>query len=462
MGSSPPEVFSLYSLSDVSLNYNGVDHHGEMYLDCVLMPDGSVATQYLVVRVDTLEIPIEPNRAISVVLGPSGCRTYTFHLETLEEILSQYTGTNEIPRTAISPLPLPSRPVDQKDLHGRLVLVDQDSGEIVGEVDNKVNVHEDPTLRQVGREKYPVVIEIPDKQGHDAEEMELFVRAVPPEESNWMTTSAKVMSTAITETTNLLVANIEAASSYYVSHSAPSPHHPSAGQKSTDGEPTPASRTAALLQSQTTRGHLNTLHTYSEHAVKASAKTVALVDDIIWRLVGGKGKGKGKATPNNSSTPFTVSPVPMSPPAVNTPPLGEKPALPPRRSPTPSPKAVAASPASMLSPLGQPPPYGPPPLPPRSAKGRLVLSADLILSTIDHSSHRLLDASAVNFGKIVGHRYGAEAEQQSLLAAGTVRNIGLVYIDLSGIGRSAIIKKMAKEYVKNKLSTKSKIQEAKL
>ena len=45
-------------------------------------------------------------------------------------------------------------------------------------------------------------------------------------------------------------------------------------------------------------------------------------------------------------------------------------------------------------------------------------------------------------------RYGADAAQSASMMTGTAKNIGLVYIDMRGIGRKAIVKRVAKEYVK--------------
>ena len=46
-------------------------------------------------------------------------------------------------------------------------------------------------------------------------------------------------------------------------------------------------------------------------------------------------------------------------------------------------------------------------------------------------------------------RYGADAAQSASMMTGTAKNIGLVYIDMRGVGRKAIVKRVTKEYVKN-------------
>lgn len=52
------------------------------------------------------------------------------------------------------------------------------------------------------------------------------------------------------------------------------------------------------------------------------------------------------------------------------------------------------------------------------------------------------------------YSYGTDAAQSTALIAGTVRNVALVYIDMKGVGRKAIIKRVGKQYVKSKLGSK--------
>jgi spartin len=115
----------------------------------------------------------------------------------------------------------------------------------------------------------------------------------------------------------------------------------------------------------------------------------------------------------------------------------------------------------MLSPnpsFSQSPPqqYTNPPVQPKlTATRRLLISADLILSTIDDSGRKLLDSGANNIGRVVHHKYGAEAAESSLLVAGTARNVGLVYIDMSGMGRRALLRRAGMSFVKGRVQSKS-------
>ena len=53
----------------------------------------------------------------------------------------------------------------------------------------------------------------------------------------------------------------------------------------------------------------------------------------------------------------------------------------------------------------------------------------------------------------ISPRRGEESGQNAALATGTARNVALVYIDMRGIGRRAIVKRAGKEYVKGHLSS---------
>jgi spartin len=87
-------------------------------------------------------------------------------------------------------------------------------------------------------------------------------------------------------------------------------------------------------------------------------------------------------------------------------------------------------------------------------KDKVLISADLILSTIDHSTRQLIDTSTSQFGKVMHHKYGEEAAESSTLMANTARNVGLVYVDMRGIGRRALLKRVGKTYIKSKVSSR--------
>ncbi|KAJ7272939.1 senescence-associated protein-domain-containing protein [Mycena rebaudengoi] len=459
MALSEADGILLLNLANCTLATGTTSQSGTLALECVTLRDRDDV--YLVLKLNSTELPIDPTRIIDVNVSESGSRKYTFlptdadpvqlsltvavpnlpdahfleDVEVFESILAQYATLRDA-SVETPPPPPPVLPrIDDPELRGHLVLVNQDNGEVVGEFDRKFSLQEDPALSKKGHEDDPVIIELAESglSEGDARAMEMFVRAIPPDQHDWITRGATIISHAISGSTSLLLTTISAASSYYTSHSTPAASTKSSG--SSTSPPLPP-RAVAFLASARTRKGLATVHSVSGQAVKVSGKTVALIDSMIKRAIGSAKGKQSTATlaPGPPLPPRSTSPSFPPPPYTSSP--GEKPSLPPRRQPSPAPASA------------------PPTLPPRkvSTTARILLSADLILSTIDHSTRRLLDSGTQTVGTVVGHKYGAEAGQSSVLMAGTARNVALVYIDMSGIGRRALLRRAGKEYVKGKLA----------
>lgn len=131
-----------------------------------------------------------------VTLGTPQNNAQKEDYETLEVILAQY-AVLEVVREQFQPPPTappgynepssssanqyPSDP--DGDLKGRLVLVDEDDGRIVGTLGDEFEIREDPNVRAEGREKDPVLIDIPEEGGS---RRQLFVHPVPVDNSDWI------------------------------------------------------------------------------------------------------------------------------------------------------------------------------------------------------------------------------------------------------------------------------------
>ena len=251
------------------------------------------------------------------------------------------------------------------------------------------------------------------------------------------------------------------ASNYYIAHSTPSPHASGAASprlgaaaagpstsSSSSTPPSPPSRTLLLLQSPTTRSHLARIYAVSGGAVKLSHKASAAAERLIQHAVGaGTTKGKGRAS-------ALASPVPTRPPSSSS---SGKPPLPPRSSRGPSPAPPLAPPqhgkspsAGSRGPSPAPPPSALTPAPPLRTRTRAALSATLILASLSASAVRLVDAGGAAVAAAVSHQYGAVAGDNAGLAARTMRNVVLVYVDVRGFGRRALVKRTAKTWAKGR------------
>lgn len=280
--STHPEAFVLLHISEVILSTSSTSESGTLALECVtLAPDNadkdaplaaslSAADRslILVLRLQALELPLDPARPISLRIARDGTRTYTFRsatadtgvqeklehaandptvtwltvpvpsrpnphraetVEALDHILAQYTdfdseieggAHHEAPphpnEDEVHP-PLPRADAPPEELRGKIVLMDEESGEIVGELPNRVRIKEDPALADAAYGKAtkdgqpaPVILELPEdvydaytgagtsvvpysERSELEEAREIFVRAIPPEDQDWMTKSATLI-----------------------------------------------------------------------------------------------------------------------------------------------------------------------------------------------------------------------------------------------------------------------------
>ncbi|EIW60897.1 uncharacterized protein TRAVEDRAFT_146573 [Trametes versicolor FP-101664 SS1] len=542
--STHPEAFVLLHIPEVVLHSAGATEQGTLALECVaLAPNNDDKTAplaaslsaddrslYLVLRLNSLELPLDPTRSISVHVANDGARTYTFQatdvspvegptpvyltvpipsrpdshraetIEAFDHILAQYAEVEGFPPSPVSPAQRDGaassssqvQAPGKEDMRGKLVLMDEESGEVVGELPHRVHMKEDPALARAEKGKdgapAPVLLELPPDvydaytgQGasvlpyhttpqSDVEEArEIFVQAIPPEDQDWMTKSATIISQAITSSTSMLLSGLTSAASYYINHSTPSPHA-SGSQTPGSGPPPPPPRALLLLSHPRTHSALSSAYAVSGQAVRVSQKTVSVVESMIRHAVGGKDKAKAAPTlrrpqpPTTSTVPPSASPNPT--PAMSSLSLSEppppypgtqdgKPPLPPRhgpppplppRSPLPAGEKSASS-ASVPTAPSATPAGGPPPRPLRKHE-KLVLSANLLLATVDDSVKRAVDVGSTQLTAVMGHKYGEGAGRTTHLATHTARNVTLVYIDMRGFARRALIKKAGKEWIK--------------
>ena len=155
------------------------------------------------------EAPLDPARALTVsTLPSSAAHRYVFHatrddaefsvdvpvtpettddVELFHSVLVGYAADvrGDVQLQARQPAHLAE---EEEDLRGRFVLMNEDSGEIIGALDPSVRVHEDPSLGEKGREEDPVVVELPEDADALGElrDLDVLVRTIPPEDRDWM------------------------------------------------------------------------------------------------------------------------------------------------------------------------------------------------------------------------------------------------------------------------------------
>jgi spartin len=274
---------------------------------------------------------------------------------------------------------------------------------------------------------------------------------------------------------------LNTASSFYISRAQP---HPSASPSRDGVAPPLPPRAIQWLTSADGRNSLNAAQSYTGKARQVTGRTAAAVEGVIARAMGNN-KGKNRAVPPppsprrndqsmfdpNMPATYTSSPTtptekghayggyPASsaasatgvlPPYSSTTSLAA-PAAGTRRVPPPPPTYSSSAPPSRTS-----TPSGAKETPGEklTRKARLVLSAQLVLSTLDASGKKIVDVGSDRLAAVVGHKYGTEAANSTRIMTGAARNVVLVYIDVTGLGRRALIKTAGKHFIKAKIGGK--------
>lgn len=407
------------------------------------------ATQKIILsRADTrYKIPMTEGGELILTLPPARDAAQREDLETLEVILAQYAVLQTQEDTNIAPLgsPVPGGAapyaVDpDADLKGRLVLVDEDNGQVVGMLDDQFNVREDAGLHAEGNEKHPVIVEIP--EGDDVTlsgagtprkvKREVLVHTIPIDDTDWMSKTAGFLGRGIVGATNIITQGVETASSYYISKSKPA------------AQP--------IVFSETTRKNIKRVHHISGQAVKVTSKTTGLIHQAVERLtdaVTGQGKNPPPSSaPSRHGLHKILTPNASGP---GTPTLG--------RDGSKEWTTPGANPMSSASSIRSgPPPYSPtatssqqqpPPLPPRRRfLNRLLTSTDMLLTTVETSAGHLITHATASISAAAHHKYGEEAGNAVNLVGGSVKNVAVVYVDVRGVGRRALLRVAGKRVIR--------------
>lgn len=250
-----PDSHILVTIPNVTYHTIAGVETGDLSLICITIehdtPAGPTESLDLILHLNNHVYPIDPSIPLSLKYLPNGERTYSFqptesrpgshtlvhltipppgndtHLkdanEILDHVLAQYADLSQ-DTDGLPPVPsydqavstqFAGRHLDDPQLRGHLILLDESNGQVVGELPQTLNLNEDPTLlasSQGGSEKKgedgkaaPVVLELPPDvydaymsgkgtftgEGQELlETREIFVRVIPPEERDWMTRGA--------------------------------------------------------------------------------------------------------------------------------------------------------------------------------------------------------------------------------------------------------------------------------
>lgn len=80
-----------------------------------------------------------------------------------------------------------------------------------------------------------------------------------------------------------------------------------------------------------------------------------------------------------------------------------------------------------------------------------LMAFNTVVDGMEHAGKTLLSGTTSSMSTVVGHRWGPEAGELSRHLGGGFKNVGLVYIDVTGVSRRAILKSVAKGMVVGKV-----------
>lgn len=76
-----------------------------------------------------------------------------------------------------------------------------------------------------------------------------------------------------------------------------------------------------------------------------------------------------------------------------------------------------------------------------------LMAVNTIADGVEKAGRNLLESTSTATTTVVGHKWGAEAGDVSRSLSGGVKNVGLVYIDVTGVSRRAVLKSAVKGMV---------------
>lgn len=188
---NPPQQIGLLALQCVTIPLSKTDSPATNPIS------GDATTErdvWLVLKLNNVEFPLSASDPIQhsrvnrtfTFRAPEGPYVISFpapttnaeteDLETFEVLLSQYGVLRE--------LDAPEKGNYGSDVKGKLVLVDEDDGEVVGSLGDQYRIREDPDVSR--NEKAPVIVEMPEEGGG-----ELYIHSVNPDEQDFILRSAQ-------------------------------------------------------------------------------------------------------------------------------------------------------------------------------------------------------------------------------------------------------------------------------
>ncbi|CAK7266373.1 hypothetical protein SEPCBS119000_001996 [Sporothrix epigloea] len=273
---------------------------------------------------------------------------------------------------------------------GQLVLIDEEDGSVIGELGDSVQLLEDKDLTPGSKE--PVEITLPTAAVPTISVSPASLDSVealhPAYQKSSIVSNAVAASRLIVTTSDMFSRALQAQADKFAGKAVPS--------------------TTPLTFQPSTRDHIRRINTLSASAAGLSAKAVAQVSRVAQNL-GARLGGHNAQDARGNATPAGKS-----------------------RSKAPSGMDPNGHPLDNFRP---------------GLLNKSLMAFSTVADGVELAGRRLLDTSSTAATTVVSSKWGSEAGEVTRDLTGGIRNVGLVYIDVTGVSRRAIIKSVAKGMV---------------
>lgn len=336
-------------------------------------------------------------------------------IDTFETILAQCTAFLErahAPQASSKGASKPYNPADYapgegyagSGKHGELVLIDEENGSVVGELAEGAQITEDPKLKVGSKSESDTVPSQTTTLTQTADPVEIVISPdgkkikVQPISEDYLS-----MARMPAYKNSSLVQNSAAASRLIVTGSTYVSNALISGAETFMNKTKPNDK--PMVFKTATHDRVRKINTFTTSVAGLSSKTVGSISKHAQNFTAGAlGKGPRSA------------------------------------------KAVL--------PDGSPnPDYKP------GLLNKSMIAFSTVADGIAHGGRTLLTHSGAAASAAIGHKYGAEAGGIAGDLAGGVKNVGLVYIDVTGVSRKAIITSVAKGMVVGKVRDKKGVEQ---
>ncbi|KEI39450.1 uncharacterized protein L969DRAFT_17372 [Mixia osmundae IAM 14324] len=97
-------------------------------------------------------------------------------------------------------------------------------------------------------------------------------------------------------------------------------------------------------------------------------------------------------------------------------------------------------------------PTGKPPAGFRGVINKTAVAFNTVLDGVEASGKHLLTTGTSSSAAVLGHKYGSDAEAAAQQLGGATKNVALVYVDVRGVSRRALIKAAGKSAVRARMA----------